>query len=143
MKAQILPLANLIGLSLLLTLVVSIPASRGLAQDAPPRPDQAQAKVLTDPEELEDFLDGVMSENLKDGNPLEFSYRNPLLLRPEQVLPLLIVALAAGALAFTVVVWRRHYWGVAGRVHYTLVALAGLAFVWFLYYWNLLEELWF
>lgn len=24
-----------------------------------------------------------------------------------------------------------------------LVALAGLAFVWFLYYWNLLEELWF
>jgi hypothetical protein len=32
---------------------------------------------------------------------------------------------------------------VAGRVLYTVVALAELAFVWFLYYWNLLEELWF
>jgi hypothetical protein len=32
---------------------------------------------------------------------------------------------------------------VAGRVHYTMVTLAGLAFVWFLHYWNLLEELWF
>jgi hypothetical protein len=37
----------------------------------------------------------------------------------------------------------RHYWGLAARVHYTLVVLAGLAFVWFLYYWNLLEEVWF
>ena len=36
-----------------------------------------------------------------------------------------------------------HYWGVAGRVHYTLVALAGLVVVWLLYYWNLLNDLWF
>ncbi|MGH3147256.1 MAG: serine hydrolase domain-containing protein, partial [Rubrobacter sp.] len=76
-------------------------------------------------------------------NPLEFSYGNPPLLRPVQVLPLLIVVLALGALSFTVPAWTRSYWGMAGRVHYTLVALAGLAFVWFLYYWNLLEELWF
>lgn len=76
-------------------------------------------------------------------NLLELVYGDPPLLRAMQVLPLLIIALAAAALAFTVVVWRRRYWGVAGRVHYTLVAAAGLAFVWFLYYWNLLEELWF
>jgi hypothetical protein len=30
-----------------------------------------------------------------------------------------------------------------GRVHYAQVALAGLAFIWFLHYRNLLEELWF
>jgi hypothetical protein len=59
------------------------------------------------------------------------------------VLPLAIVALALGALAFTVPAWTRRYWGLAGRVHYTLIALAGLAFVWFLYYWNQLEELWY
>ena len=58
-------------------------------------------------------------------------------------LSFLIVVLAAGASTLTVRAWMRHYWGVAARVHYTLVVLAGLAFVWFLYYWNLLEELWF
>ena len=79
------------------------------------------------------------------GNPdqVEFLYGDPPLLRVVEVLPLPIVALALGALAFTVPVWGRRYWGVAGRVHYTLVAASGLAFIWFLYYWNLLEELWF
>lgn len=66
MKTQILPLAKLICLGVLLALVVLIPASRGLAQDTPPRPDQPQAKELNDPEELENFLDSVMSENLED-----------------------------------------------------------------------------
>lgn len=34
--------------------------------------------------------------------------------------------------------WRSKYWGVLGRVHYTLVIFAGLVFVPFLLYWNLL-----
>ena len=34
--------------------------------------------------------------------------------------------------------WKDHYWGVAGRVHYSVVVVAALAFVWFLNYWNLL-----
>jgi CubicO group peptidase (beta-lactamase class C family) len=76
-------------------------------------------------------------------NLLELVYGDSPLLRAMQVLPLLIVVLAASALALTVPAWIRRYWGVAGRVHYTLVVLAGLAFVWFLYYWNLLEELWY
>jgi hypothetical protein len=80
---------------------------------------------------------------LSNPNRVELVYGDPPLLRAVEVLPLPIVALAAGALASTVPAWRKRYWGVAGRVHYTLVALAGLAFVWFLYYWNLLEEMWF
>jgi CubicO group peptidase (beta-lactamase class C family) len=80
---------------------------------------------------------------LSNPNPVELLYGDPPLLRAVEVLPLPIVVLAAGALALAVPVWMRRYWGLAGRVHYTLVALAGLAFVWFLYYWNLLEELWF
>lgn len=54
------------------------------------------------------------------------------------VLPLLAVVLTIGALGFTVLVWRNRYWGVIGRVHYTLVTLMSLAFIWFLNYWNLL-----
>lgn len=54
------------------------------------------------------------------------------------VLPLLAVVLTIGALGFTVLVWRNRYWGVIGRVHYTLVTLMSLVFIWFLNYWNLL-----
>jgi len=34
--------------------------------------------------------------------------------------------------------WKNRYWRLTGRVHYTLVALVGIGFIWFLYYWNLL-----
>jgi hypothetical protein len=33
---------------------------------------------------------------------------------------------------------KNNYWGIATRVHYTLVTVAAVAFVWFLNYWNLL-----
>jgi CubicO group peptidase (beta-lactamase class C family) len=65
-------------------------------------------------------------------------YGVPPLLRFVLVLPLLAVVLTIGAMGFTVLAWKNSYWGVAGRVHYTLVTLASLAFIWFLNYWNLL-----
>jgi hypothetical protein len=34
------------------------------------------------------------------------------------------------------VAWWQGYWRFTGRLHYTLVALAGVAFIWFLYSWN-------
>ena len=43
-----------------------------------------------------------------------------------------------GAIGVSVVSWKQRYWSLAGRLHYTLVVLAGAAFVWFLYTWNLL-----
>jgi CubicO group peptidase (beta-lactamase class C family) len=46
--------------------------------------------------------------------------------------------LTVGALIYSVLAWKRSYWGIATRVHYTLVTVAALAFVWFLNYWNLL-----
>jgi hypothetical protein len=36
------------------------------------------------------------------------------------------------------IAWLAGYWRLGGRLHYTLVALAGVGFVWFLYHWNLL-----
>jgi hypothetical protein len=38
--------------------------------------------------------------------------------------------------------WRRKWWGLLGRLHYTGVALAALGFVPFLWYWNLLGFRW-
>jgi hypothetical protein len=34
--------------------------------------------------------------------------------------------------------WKRGYWTLARRIHYTLVTLAGLAFAWWFNYWNLI-----
>jgi hypothetical protein len=46
--------------------------------------------------------------------------------------------LAALTLLGCLIAWLAGYWRFTGRLHYTLVALAGIGFVWFLYYWNLL-----
>jgi hypothetical protein len=46
--------------------------------------------------------------------------------------------LTVGALIYGALAWKRSYWGIGSRVHYTLVTVAAVAFVWFLNYWNLL-----
>ncbi len=46
--------------------------------------------------------------------------------------------LTVGALIYGVLAWKNSYWGIATRVHYTLVTVAAVAFVWILNYWNLL-----
>src|SRR5215207_8635203 len=53
-------------------------------------------------------------------------------------LGVLSAALTVGALIYGVLAWKRSYWGIVARVHYTLVTVAAVAFVWFLNYWNLL-----
>ena len=50
----------------------------------------------------------------------------------------LSAVLTVGALIYSVLAWKRSYWGIATRVHYTLVTVAAVAFVWFLNFWNLL-----
>ncbi|KAF5435572.1 hypothetical protein C5S35_10745 [Candidatus Methanophagaceae archaeon] len=65
-------------------------------------------------------------------------YGVPPLLHFVLVLPLVAAVLTIAALGFTVLAWKNRYWGVVGRVHYTLVTVAALAFIWFLDYWNLL-----
>jgi hypothetical protein len=52
--------------------------------------------------------------------------------------PLLGAALTAGSVAFAMLTWKNGYWSVAGRLHYTLVTLAAVIFVFFLNHWNLL-----
>ena len=70
-------------------------------------------------------------EQIVYGTPREVDY---LLLIPQ-----VCAGLAALTVLCSIVAWSRRYWRFSGRVHYTLVAFAGVAFVWFLYYWNLLK----
>jgi CubicO group peptidase (beta-lactamase class C family) len=81
------------------------------------------------------FLIGMLSVL---SNYLELIFGVPLLLRILLILPILSALLTIGALFFAYVAWKNKYWTVCGRVHYTLVVLASLAFLWFLAYWNLL-----
>ena len=62
---------------------------------------------------------------------------SPLLLAVLSV-PLLSVAFTASVLVHAALAWKRSYWGVFGRLHYSLVALSALTFVAVLGYYNLL-----
>lgn len=68
----------------------------------------------------------------------------PILLEREPglgIFPLvtLLMAVAAGAMGLlALAVWLRREWGWFGRLHYTLLALIALGWVWLLVYWNLL-----
>lgn len=46
--------------------------------------------------------------------------------------------LTVPVLALAGLAWKRGYWSVGGRSYYTVVAVAALAFLWFLNQWNLL-----
>lgn len=62
----------------------------------------------------------------------------PLIMNIPLGLGVLSAVLTVGALVYTVLAWKDSYWGIAFRAYYTLVTVAGVAFVWFLNYWNLL-----
>ncbi len=53
-------------------------------------------------------------------------------------IPILTALLAVPLIVFTVRAWKEGYWATFGRVHYSLITLATLAFTYFVYYWNML-----
>ncbi len=53
-------------------------------------------------------------------------------------LPLIAVLLTVTALFFMIRAWYKKYWTRCARLHYTLVVLASIVFLWFLNFWNLL-----
>jgi CubicO group peptidase (beta-lactamase class C family) len=73
---------------------------------------------------------------LRDPMEITFGLAPPLkaLLAATQ----LCVGLTAITALACFIAWKNRYWRLAGRLHYTLVALAGIGFTWFLYNWNLL-----
>lgn len=72
-------------------------------------------------------------------NPLEILfYDDSPVLAAVRVLPYPVAALAVGVIVFAALSWKRRYWGLLGRAHYSLVALAALTFIALLGYYNLL-----
>jgi len=57
-------------------------------------------------------------------------------------LPLIAIALTVGGLALTILALTRCYWTTFGRIHYTIVVGAALAFIVWLNYWNLIGFKW-
>ncbi len=71
--------------------------------------------------------------------PDEVAFGTPPTLKWVLAIPQVCVALTALALVFCLVAWKQRYRRFSGRLHYTLVTLAGVGFCWFTYYWNLLH----
>ncbi len=71
------------------------------------------------------------------GNPVPL-FGVSLFYRLVLLMAVLAAVLTIGALVYTVLAWKDRYWGITGRVYYTLVTVASVAFVWFLNSWNLL-----
>lgn len=77
----------------------------------------------------------VLVTALTSAYPLQFGV--PLGVKALFVLPLLTTALTVALPILGVRAWPES-WSTLGRVQYALVTLAGVAFTWFLSYWNLL-----
>ena len=71
-------------------------------------------------------------------DPMQFGFGVPALLKRALWLPLLAIPLFAATAWFSLRAWMRKYWSLAGRIHYSLVTVAGLTLLGWLYYWNLL-----
>lgn len=74
-----------------------------------------------------------------------------LMSRPEQLiygisfflkillgLPFVALVLAVGVFIFSAIVWIKSYWSWCSRLHYFLIFISFVIFLWFLNYWNLL-----
>jgi CubicO group peptidase (beta-lactamase class C family) len=72
------------------------------------------------------------------GSLSELIYGYPPTIHYALALPLVALPLTAGLLHFAVRAWREQYWTRYGRVQYTAIALASVAFLWSLNYWNLI-----
>jgi CubicO group peptidase (beta-lactamase class C family) len=83
------------------------------------------------------FLVGIVAPiaSLREIN--EMVYGLPSMFYWALALPLIGIPLAAAMLYFAVSAWRNGYWTRYGRIQYTVITLATLAFLWSLHVWNL------
>ena len=61
----------------------------------------------------------------------------PLALSAVMTVPVIAVIVSAVAAAFAVPVWRRRYWSVWHRVHYSIVVIGLIMLAWWVNFWNL------
>ncbi|WP_052959073.1 serine hydrolase domain-containing protein [Methanoculleus sediminis] len=66
-----------------------------------------------------------------------FGQTIPLVLSAVMTVPVIAVLLSAVAAAFAILVWRRRYWSVWHRVHYSIVVIGLFMLSWWVNFWNL------
>jgi CubicO group peptidase (beta-lactamase class C family) len=71
-------------------------------------------------------------------NSWEFFFGAPPILIALLCLPILTTGLATGLPILALLAWQDKHWPLTGRVHYLLLILATLAFIFSLSYWNVL-----
>ena len=84
------------------------------------------------------FLMGLLSLFLAKPADAEFLYSLSTFLLVLLATSMIAAILAIGSAVFAAMAWKGSYWSLPGRIHYTLVALSLLAFVWWLNNWNML-----
>lgn len=84
------------------------------------------------------FLMGLISLFLAKPADAEFLYSITTFLIVLMAIALIAAILALGSVAFAALAWKNRYWDLSARIHYSLVVLALLAFVWWLNNWNFL-----
>lgn len=82
------------------------------------------------------FMAGLVA--LSAVAPMSIIYGIPSSLSALLAIAIVAAVLALSSTALAVLAWKNGYWNIAGRVHYSLVVLALLAFIWWLNNWNLL-----
>jgi hypothetical protein len=76
--------------------------------------------------------------DLQESGNIRLSYGPPLSLYIALWMMLFTTIFAIVLPVFSILAFRRHYWSRLGRLHYAMVAVAGLCFIAFLNHWNLL-----
>ncbi len=71
-------------------------------------------------------------------DPEQIAFGMPSMLTGLVLSTPVVAVFVVGVLVCTLVAWIRGYWRFSARLHYTTVAAAGVAFVWFLNHWNLI-----
>jgi CubicO group peptidase (beta-lactamase class C family) len=122
----------LLFLSMLVVTFIRFLRSRRLVADQTPSPRRASRLIVWISVLNLLFIVGnvLWGEQIVFGVP--FAYKVTL------GLGVLSAVLTVAALVYAALAWKDRYWGIAFRVYYTLVAVAAVAFVWFLNQWNLL-----
>jgi hypothetical protein len=68
----------------------------------------------------------------------DYKYLFPSYMVVVLVMILSAAILVAGPVIFTILAWAHKFWGLAEKIHYTLITVALLGMVWLMYNWNLL-----
>ena len=79
----------------------------------------------------------ILSRVTEPSVATEFQTGLPPMLRVTIAVATVFAALSLVVPVFAILAWVKRYWSVSARVHFSLLAIVCLAYVWFCTFWNL------